>query len=430
MKSRRIKSLASPPVICAVALAARFAFIAEQCSRIPREALAVVPFQQEAGNIAYALFRGNGFADVFRSDTGPTAWLAPVFPLLLAAIFKLSGAFTFRAFLLIVSLNAAFSAAACFPLFFATRRIAGTTTAASTAAWLWAVFPNAIVMPFEWVWDTSLSALLAATILWATLELGNDDRTPRWRDWSLYGLLWGFALMTNPSLGSVLPFLLAWRIYLSYKLGRFRWVQPALVLGIVLLCCAPWTIRNYKQFGRFVPIRSNFPFELWLGNNDVYDLHSPHTRTRITRYEEARSYAQAGEVAFMEDKWAKATSFIVTHPALEVQLAGRRFVATWTGLESPIQGLRSGPNLVRWALLCNFTVSLGALMAILVLATRGSDFLVPLAAFPVVFPVLYYVTHTSLRYRHPVDPVLILLTTFALHCFWRGLHRSGTSVGG
>jgi hypothetical protein len=190
---------------------------------------------------------------------------------------------------------------------------------------------------------------------------------------------------------------------------------------MVLLCCAPWTIRNYRQFGRFVPIRSNFPFELWVGNNDVYDLHSPHTRTRITRYEEARSYAQAGEVAFMEDKWEKATSFIVSHPALEVQLAGRRFVATWTGLENPIQGFRTGPNPVRWALLCNFVVSLGGLVAIFVLATRGSDFAVPLAAFPLVFPVLYYVTHTSLRYRHPVDSVLILLTAFSLRWFWRGL---------
>jgi hypothetical protein len=427
MKTKLVETFVAPRVICGVALVARLSFIATQCLKIPQEVLAAVPFQQETGNIAYALVRGHGFADVFRADTGATAWLAPVYPLLLAGVFKIFGAFTFPAFLTIASLNAMFSAAACVPIFLATRRIAGVSVG-SLAAWLWAVFPNAIVMPFEWVWDTSLSALLTATLLWATLELGSGDRSPRWRDWSLYGLLWGFALMTNPSLGSVLPFLLAWLIYRSYKFGRFRWFQPALVLGIVLLCCAPWTIRNYKQFGRFIPIRSNFPFELWLGNNDVYDLHSPHTRTRITRYEEARMYAQVGEAAFMEEKWAKATSFIVTHPALEAQLVGSRFVATWTGLENPIQGLQSGPNLVRWALLCNFAVPLGALVATLVLAIRGSEFLIPLVAFPVVFPILYYVTHTSLRYRHPVDPVLILLTALTLQCLWRGLPASITGM--
>jgi voltage-gated potassium channel Kch len=189
MKDNLIKKLASPLTICAIALVLRFAFIADQCFKIPREVLAAVPFQQEAGNIAYALIQGHGFANVFRGNTGPTAWLAPVFPLLLAAIFKIFGAFTFPAFLAIVSLNAAFSAMVCLPLFYATRRIAGTT-AASTAAWLWAVFPNAIVMPFEWVWDTSLSALLAATILWATLELGIRDTQPGLKVWSGYGLLW------------------------------------------------------------------------------------------------------------------------------------------------------------------------------------------------------------------------------------------------
>jgi hypothetical protein len=413
MKSALLKILASPVTICGVALGLRFVFIGAQCLRIPREVLAVVPFQQETGNIAYALVQGHGFANVFRGDTGPTAWLAPVYPLLLAAIFKVFGAFTFSAFLTIVSLNAAFSAAATVPIFLAARRIAGPA-AAITAAWLWALFPNAIVMPFEWVWDTSLSALLAATILWATMELGVGNERPNWKSWTGYGMLWGFALMTNPSLGSVLPFLLAWLTYRAVKWKAFGWVAPALVLTVVLLCCAPWMLRNYQQFHRLVPVRSNFPFELWLGNNDVYDLHSPHTRTRITRYEEARAYAQLGEVAFMDDKWRRARGFIASHPALEGELVARRFVATWIGLESPVQGFRSGPSLVRWALLCNLIVSLGALVGIIALAIERSEFLPAVAAFPATFPILYYATHTSLRYRHPIDPVLVLLMTVTL----------------
>ncbi len=34
----------------------------------------------------------------FRTETGPTAWLAPVYPLIVAATFKLFGTFTARAF--------------------------------------------------------------------------------------------------------------------------------------------------------------------------------------------------------------------------------------------------------------------------------------------------------------------------------------------
>ena len=44
------------------------------------------------------------------------------------------------------------------------------------------------MIPFEWIWDTSLSALLAATILWATLALAESDRV---RDWCAYGIVVG-----------------------------------------------------------------------------------------------------------------------------------------------------------------------------------------------------------------------------------------------
>ena len=39
---------------------------------------------------------------------------------------------------------------------------------------------------------------------------------------------------------------------------------------------------------------------------------------------------------------------------------------------------------------------------------------IPAAAFPVVFPWLYYVTHPNLRYRHPIDPVVLLLAAVAV----------------
>jgi hypothetical protein len=31
---------------------------------------------------------------------------------------------------------------------------------------------------------------------------------------------------------------------------------------------------------------------------------------------------------------------------------------------------------------------------------------------------LYYITHTSLRYRHPIDPVVLLLSAVAAGAFW------------
>jgi dolichyl-phosphate-mannose-protein mannosyltransferase len=415
------RAATSLALILIVALGTRAAFAWHQERKIPPGVLGIVPFEQETGNIAYSLATGSGFGSVFREDTGPTAWLTPVYPLLVAGMFKLFGIFTAPAFFAIVSLNILFSAAACIPIFYAGKRIMGLGVAFG-AAWLWAIFPNAIMIPFEWIWDTSLSALLAATILWATMALAESSRP---RDWCGYGLLWGFTLMTNPALGSLLPLLLGWAVYRARRQGLQRQSQPALALGVILLCCMPWTIRNYVAFHRFVPLRSNLPFELWLGNNEVYDWHSP--RTRITRYEEARRYAQLGETAFLQEKWEETTQFMRSHPHLEARLIGRRFVATWTGLEAPIKSfLVTDSLLIRGVLLANVFGAIGALAGIAALFRRRNAFSLPVAVFPVVYPCLYYATHTSLRYRYPIDPIVLLLAAVGLQAGWAqitGGHR-------
>jgi Dolichyl-phosphate-mannose-protein mannosyltransferase len=402
--------------IVLVAMAARITFAWDQARKMPPGVLAVVPFQQETGNIAYSLAQGKGFSAVFRANTGPTAWLAPVYPLLLAGIFKIFGSFTTRAFFAAVSMNVLFSSAACVPIFLAGKRVGGLGVA-SLAAWLWALFPSGIMMPFEWIWDTSLSALFAATILWATLKLAESDRV---LDWCGYGMLWGFALMSNPALGVLLPFLLGWVAYRSRlacrDLGksRLRWKRVALAVGTAVLCCAPWTIRNYAAFHRFFPLRSNLPFELWLGNNDIFDEHALNGRKVITRTEETRRYAQLGETAYMQEKWQIAISFMRSHPGLELRLAGKKFAAFWTGVEPPFKTFReTDSNLVRGVLLCSLLTAVGAFVGILALWRRRSAVTFPLAVFPVIFPCLYYLTHADLRYRHPIDPVLCLLTAIA-----------------
>lgn len=431
---KAIRTLAtSLAFIVLVAMVARMTFAWDQARKIPPGVLAIVPFQQETGNIAYSLAQGKGFGSVFRADTGPTAWLAPVYPLLVAGIFKIFGSFTTRAFFAAVFLNILFSSAACVPVFFAGKRVGGLGVA-SVAAWLWALFPSAIMMPFEWIWETSLSALLAGTILWATLRLAESDRV---LDWCGYGLLWGLALMTNPALGALLPFLLGWlacRGRLTYRAvdeSRPRWKRVALAAGAVILCCVPWTIRNYSAFHRFIPLRSNLSFELWLGNNDIFDEHARNGRKLITRTEETRRYAQLGETAYMQEKWQIATSFMASHASLELRLAGRKFNAFWTGVESPLKTFRETDSiLIRGILLCSLLTAIAGFFGIVALWRKRSVMTFPLAVFPVIFPALYYVTHADLRYRHPLDAVLCLLTAIAATSAWELVRaREHTGAG-
>ena len=442
MKNALRKAATSLVLIVIVAMGARVGFAWEEARKIAPGVLGVVPFQQETGNIAYALAGGKGFSNVFRTETGPTAWLAPVYPLMVAAMFKVFGVFTARAFFACAALNMLFSSAACVPIYFVGKRIGGLGVAAG-AAWLWAVFPSGVMMPFEWIWDTSLSALLAALLLWATLELAE---TGAWLDWGAYGVLWGLALMTNPALGALLPFLLGWAALRGRGENRARWQRAGLAAGLAILCCVPWTIRNYVAFHKLIPVRSNLPFELWLGNNDILDEHARGGRKSITRTEEARRYAQLGETGYMAEKWELATSFMKTHPGLEWRLAGRKFVSFWLGTEAPVKNFRETDSwLIRAIIVSSFLTAIGALGGMVVLwrgkkkitqrrrvrrdgaesseSGDGAELMArspvfPLAAFPVIFPCLYYLTHADLRYRHPIDPIVLLLTIVTVAGVW------------
>jgi len=397
-------------LIFVVALCVRCAFLFQQARLIPAAALASVPFQNEVGNVADSLAHGQGFCCLFRQPTGPTAWLAPVYPLLIAAVFKLFGSFTVASFYAAALMNSVFSALACIPLFYAGKRIAGVGVAAA-ACWVWAIFPSGVMMPFEWIWDPSLSALLAAALLWATLYVVDSGRA---RDSALYGLLWGVSLLTNPGLGALLPFLLGWMAYRQVRGGSLRLTPLVIIFAVLFACCLPWTIRNAVQFHRLIPVRANFPYELWSGNNEIFDEHS-RAVNRITRYEKTRRYAQLGENAFLDEKWQKATEFIRTHPALYAQLFGRRIVATWLGAESPWQLFsQSDSLLVRGILLWNAITLLGTFGGLLRLLAARNPFFFPAAVFPLVFPITFYIAHTSLRHRHPCDPIIALLVAIAL----------------
>ncbi|HVB58744.1 MAG TPA: glycosyltransferase family 39 protein [Candidatus Acidoferrales bacterium] len=409
MNPKLVRVVTSLWLILLAAAGLRFGYAWHEQRKIPSELL-VARFQQETGNIAYSLATGKGFSSPWLRESGPTAYLAPVYPLLLAGIFRIFGIETIHSFFATASLNIVFSVATCVPIFYAGKRIVGSGVA-STAAWFWALLPNAVIFPFEWVWDTSLSALLAATLLWAALAVAES---PRSRRWCAYGLLWGFALLTNPALGSLLPFLIGWAGYRAQDPRFLRLQRLALAVGCAILCCVPWTVRNYAIFHKFVPLRSSLGLELYIENNENYGNHPRVWPYNITREREVYRFFRMGESAFMDEEMHKALQFIFSHPRAELRLCSYRFVSFWMGTPDPLQDFFASDSLfLRTVFLASFLLLLGTLAGIVVLFRKHDGFAFPLASFPVIFPLIYYITHASLRYRHSIDPILVLLSAIA-----------------
>jgi hypothetical protein len=254
----------------------------------------------------------------------------------------------------------------------------------------------------------SLSALLAACILLATFAVLRSDRSSRWTG---YGLLWGLELMTNAAFASVAPLVLVW-LTLRLRSAQRAWIRlPGIAAGSLVLVCVPWTIRNYAVFHTWVPLRPNFGFELWRFNNPAGLLH-PAGDPR-----ELALYVRLGETAYNREKKAEAFRLIRAHPGTFTATTAHRIKESWGGSE-----YNSASTLVKWAGHWRSRALLVTNLGLVILTMGGLSFawfrrrevFWPLALFPLVFPLIYYITVSESAYRHPIDPILIVLAAMGM----------------
>ena len=165
-----------------------------------------------------------------------------------------------------------------------------------------------------------------------------------------------------------------------------------------------------------VPLRSTLGLQLWVGNNPDAKVVWLGEHHPIHDTAERNRYVEVGEVAYMAEKLKNAVGYMAGHPGHEAELIGGRFVMLWAGgTAQPLDDfIHSHSTWFRYVLLFNLCVAFGALAGIVVLFRQSSIYAFPLAVGPVVFPFAYYLTLALPRYRHPIDPTLMLLTAIAI----------------
>lgn len=359
------------------------------------------------------LATGHGFSGPMPRYDAVTAWLAPVYPAIVCLGYWLVRLDDFRAILFCQTLNSAFSAATCWPIYYLGRRIFSVRVGL-VSAWVWVFLPVAILMPLEWIWDQSLSALIFALVLSATYSLRDNSSPARW---SGYGLLWAFTALVNPTICVLLPFLAGWLIWSRPKLTAPS-TLPALCARAALffvLALVPWTARNWFEVGGLTFVKSNFGLELWLGNNPQVKEVFTAERHPAFDVRERIMLILSGEPNYMHAKQAQGTAFILSHPGTFLKLCWGRFVDNWaatydSGVDPWISDLHIRKAYVWETTLVSLVAALGLLLAL----REDVAGALPLAFCMILFPIPYYITHTALRYRHPLDPVLALLIGYVL----------------
>jgi Dolichyl-phosphate-mannose-protein mannosyltransferase len=359
------------------------------------------------GRVARSLIAGHGFGNVF-ADTGPTAVLAPVYVYVLAGVFRFLGTYTPASIVGALALNSVFSALTCIPVFLLARRCFGERVA-KWAGWGWAFSPYGIYYGADWAWSTCLVTLLLSLLfLWA---LRLEESGNAWK-WLGFGALGGLAALTEPVVLAVIPLLGLWTCWRRLRM-RQNWMLPMTMAAFgAVAVMAPWFARNYQTFHQFIPIRSGFGLELYIGNSADSlrwvdrSLHPNHSDAELTEYE------RSGELPYMAHKKEQAMQYIRSHPAQYVYRVVRRVVYIWTGFWSFDRAYLKEEPLDVPNIFLSTTMTVLALAGLIKVVRTNTALAMRFAIVLLFFPLAYYFSHPETYYFRPVDPLLVVLAAY------------------
>jgi 4-amino-4-deoxy-L-arabinose transferase-like glycosyltransferase len=394
-----------------VALAVRVAYMTLAHMYRMRTGQDHFQFGWEMGRIARALATGYGYADPFTGHSGPTAWAPPLYPLLLAGVFKVFGVYSLKSGWVILFLNCVFSAGTVGAIYEIGQRCFGPKVAL-WSGWLWALHPAAMQYAVKWVWDMSLTAFLFAWVLVLALRIRGvgaepGERTQTTGRWVLFGVIWGLIALSNSSLLLFLPACGLWMVWGA----RERWMRNA---ALAAVCCgsllAPWVVRNSMVFHAFVPLRSNLGAELYETAKPENEGFSRGTTVSLAETSaDFQRYKRLGELNYSREQGVKAMALFRADKKLTVEYFFKRIFFYWVSVPhgSDENRFAEAIRVGDFAFL-----SLGGWMGLgLALRRKVPGAWLFFWAF-LLTPVVYYVVTVQARFRHPIEPVITVLIVY------------------
>lgn len=357
----------------------------------------------EMGWLAQSILDGKGLSSPFGVPTGPSAFVAPGYPILIAGVFRVLGSYSVASAVFVICVQIALNLVTVWLMMHIARTLFDQR-AAIIAGLVWACSLPLIWMPTIF-WDTSLAICLLVGLL--ALVLYFSQKT-LWLTWVLLGAYCAVTALINPAMILVLAAMLGWLAW------QHRKVQPwgLLVAGVTFcIVFSPWPIRNAKVFHVFIPLRTTVGFELWMGNRHGATGFLDESLFPSFNAAELDDYKVRGELGYTAHKSDLAKEYIFSHPRSFMHLTAIRVLRYWigTGAEkgSPIFALHS---------LLTFGFGITGLW---MLFRQRRLALAILFGLPLLlFPIPYYITHAEFRYRLALDPLLTILGAYALSAYF------------
>lgn len=363
-------------------------------------------FGWEMGRIGRSIALGQGFSSPYEGSTGPSAWEPPLYPFLIGGVFKVFGIYSQAAAWVLLSINSLFATLTCIPVFLIARRTFGESIA-KWSAYAWGLNPYVWYWSIHWIWDTTFTPFILACIFLLALELAE---WPGWQGWALFGALYGIGTLANPTTLAFLPFCGFWIWRQRHKRGLPSLAGVVIASFVFWAALSPWLVRNYSTFGHFVFIRDDFGLQFRLGNWKGADgMLMAYLQPNLNRGE-LEKFQQMGELAYGDYCKREAFNWIRNNPGRFTLISLKRLFYYWNGVPretnsvSPVDFRTSG-------FLATSVLALWGLGRAVRQKRPGAWLF---AGLVLTYPTVYYFVFPHARYRHPIEPELVILVVFLI----------------
>lgn len=277
-----------------------------------------LPLGSEYFYIGKSLAEGRGFTSPFRVASGPTAWMPPGLPVLIGALYTITGRSEFWTAVLLhsCSVGCVFVTWRCIFRFSILAGISPLFITIGFFVCLYAQWQDV----FRSTHDSPFLMFMAAWILLSCFRNGNQSvsspptilSTLRW------GSLGGLTSLLSPAL------LVAWLVCTAMLYVQRR-SHLVLAMLVMLMIQSPWLIRNYLCFGQLVPIKSNAAFEAALASRTTTGVLTPLSFSGhpYVDEQEAIRHAELGEIEYIRVRAVEMRSSVEVRPVWLYQVVQR-----------------------------------------------------------------------------------------------------------
>lgn len=368
-----------------------------------------LPITGEMERVAASFATTGQLANPYLTPTGPTAHVSPLYPLVLGSIYRLFGTGA-EGHLAQEVFGCVLSASRCalmvplavlFGLGFRTGMLAGALSVG---------YISAFNTELRGAWEAPLAALFLMAMTAIAMRFSNAPTFGLKRA-AVYGAFGGIGILLSPTLAPPMVAFLACTVPLGLREWRRYAAWISIVIVSAFLVVLPWLIRNQFVMGSPV-VRSNFGLELSLAYNDhakagtfdptITDSH-PLLNPPVSHH-----VAKIGEIAFNREREKQALNWIRQHPDTALHLFLEHVIYFW---------FPPSKNVIVRAALYGITLFSVPGLFLVLTRTRNAGLLIGLIWMS--FPLIYYVTYWSSRYRYPIEWTFVLCSAVLADAIWR-----------